>query len=349
MSAILAPLALTAATAALLALPLAPAVIEARKRRDALPLSTRKDDAEIRNFARNFRHRMAPLFPELAACTEERTSRRLFFNGEPAVLVGEDGIFGELNGREDALVLLGRRATFLEGMTFTRDVYAADTVQTGGRNVFRALLADGDVYLGRESAVLRWLHSLGSVEVEPCCALHGRLSAEQTIRLSTGCSFERVQAAVIYSGAKESPRLLVGCSAYGKRSIIDVRLGRIRVNGDFHLGSGEMMQGHVVASGTVHVDEDAKIVGSVKSNGDAAIGARTEIHGTMVSAGRLTIAGNCFTRGPVLAEKEVIIGQGTQVGTPDCPTTISAPRIRIGCDSVVYGTLWARTLGTIEG
>jgi hypothetical protein len=50
----------------------------------------------------------------------------------------------------------------------------------------------------------------------------------------------------------------------------------------------------------------------------------------------------------VLADKEIVIAGGVQIGSPDSPATVSAPRIRISPGSRVYGTLWARLEGRVE-
>jgi hypothetical protein len=77
------------------------------------------------------------------------------------------------------------------------------------------------------------------------------------------------------------------------------------------------------------------------------LGGSVEVHGAITSSGRIEVAERCFVRGPVLCENEVVIGTGTQVGSPDCPTTISAPRIRLAPGAAVYGTLWARESGEV--
>ena len=61
MISLLAPLALTASTAALLAVPLMPALRELRSKHDAGPLITRKDDGRIQNFAVALRERCKSL------------------------------------------------------------------------------------------------------------------------------------------------------------------------------------------------------------------------------------------------------------------------------------------------
>ena len=76
-----APLALTATTGAMIALPLAPAIIEALRRKDASALPTRKDDGNIRNFARSFRRYIEPLQAELASSAARNAAGR---SGEAA-------------------------------------------------------------------------------------------------------------------------------------------------------------------------------------------------------------------------------------------------------------------------
>jgi cytoskeletal protein CcmA (bactofilin family) len=135
---------------------------------------------------------------------------------------------------------------------------------------------------------------------------------------------------------------------FKKRSIVDVKLGRLLATGDFHLASGDVLQGHVVASGNVLIDGGSRILGSVKSHGRTEIAPDTEIHGSMVSSASLHIAGGSFLRGPVLAEGELYIGPDTVIGSPDSPTTISAPRVRIAPGSIIHGSVWARYDGRVE-
>ena len=119
------------------------------------------------------------------------------------------------------------------------------------------------------------------------------------------------------------------------------------MNGEVHLATGDVVQGHIVALGRVRVDEGARVTGSIKSHALVQLGCSVEVHGAITSVKRLSIAERCFVRGPLLCEGDVTIGTGTQIGSPDAPTTVSAPRIRIAPGAVVYGTLWAREFGEV--
>jgi predicted acyltransferase (DUF342 family) len=342
-----APLALTAATSVMIALPLAPALIEVLQRKDAGPLPTRKDDGNIRNFARTFRRYIEPLQLELIACAEHNSivEARLS-DGAYALLVGKAGIYDIPEDKVETLVLFAKQSSMPDGLVFNKDIYAANALHGGRRNCFRAVLAEHDIFLSEESCVLRWVHAEGNLVVGRNSSLFGRASAEKAIYLSPGCSFERVHAPFIFTSidgqvAAELPLAKPQAERLQK-------LGRSRIHGDLHLGPGEMVLGNIIATGSIHVDERTRIFGSAKGNGDIHLREQAEIQGSLVSTRTIHIASNCAVKGPLLAEDEIIIGSGTQIGTPSSPTTVSAPRIRIAPDCVLHGTLWARVEGRVE-
>jgi hypothetical protein len=49
----------------------------------------------------------------------------------------------------------------------------------------------------------------------------------------------------------------------------------------------------------------------------------------------------------VIAERELAIASGSQCGTFEHPTTVSAPKIEIEEGVAVFGTLWARDQGQV--
>ncbi len=349
MMSVWAPLALTATTGVMIALPLAPALMEVFQRRDASPLPTRKDDGNIRNFARSFRRYIEHMNPELAACAETNSIMETRLpNGSYALLVGKAGVYDVPEDRVETLVLFARQCTLPENLAFTQDVYAGSLFYGGRRNSFRALLGEDDIYLAEESCVLRWIHAEGKIVVGQLSRLFGRVSSEKAIYLSPGCSFERMHAPAIFTsmGGELDPASDTPSARPTAEKIR--KLGRSRINGDLHLGSGEMLLGNIIVTGSIHVDERTRIFGSAKGNGDIHLREQAEVQGSLVSTRTIHIASNCSVKGPLLAENEIIIGAGTQIGTPGSPTTVSAPRIRISRDCVIHGTLWARVEGRVE-
>jgi cytoskeletal protein CcmA (bactofilin family) len=355
MISILPPLALTAVTGGMVSLTLVPAIREAIHRKDATPLPVRRDDGNIRNFARSFRRYIVPLENALAECAQQDCVAEAGLpDGSPALLVGKAGVYPFGEEKFDRLVLFAKPVHLRDDLMFTRDLYAAHHFEGGKKSIFRAILGENDVLLEEESRVLRWLHAEGGVIAAQNTHLYGRCSAEKFIHLSAGCRFERLYA----------PAIVTGINAHGLADVFPVPQenkqenkkvtvmsrphGRSRIKGDLHLGSGEMFLGDIIATGSISVGAESRIVGSAKANADIELCEQGQINGSLISSGTIRLAKNCILKGPVLAEKEIMIGAGTRIGTHGSPTTISAPRIRIAPDCVIHGTIWARVEGRVE-
>ena len=336
----LAPLMLSAATGGMLALPLIPSLTELRRRRDAAPLPTRSDDGKIENFALSMKKYMLPL-----AALQGKTFCTM-----------RDGLIGRILHRQDISALtdgLIETPVFApESLVFplpvclTHELYVRGDLDVAPDSMLRAALIEGTLTLGERTTVVRWIHAVGDLEAGDHARLYGRASATGTLSLKHGSTFERLGAPHICAGT-------AACAPHSTSpvwkgtSLVDVRLGRVRSNGDFHLRDSDAFQGHIVAAGCVYIADNVLVIGSVKARRDAEIGSGSQIEGTVVSRGRMKIGGQCYIKGPVLGEDEIVIGPGTQIGTPACPTTVSAPKVRIAPGAIVCGSIWARESGEV--
>lgn len=355
MSSVWAPVLLSTITSAMVAVPLAPAIIELLRRKDAGPLDTRKDDGNIRNFATSFRRYIASVQPAVAACALRQSIEEVRLrDGQYALVVGAAGHCSEIDPNFPNPVLFARAAWLPDAQIFSKDVYAADVLHGGKSNVFRAILGEKDVFLDEATQVMRWMHAEGKVIAAADSKFYGRLSAGEAIYLSPGCGFERVNAPAIFAVLNTevpSPSENAGTIEFsGKkpRKAPD-KLGRSRVDGDLNLRVKEMFLGNLVATGSIRVEEDTQIVGSAKAHGDIRLQDRAHVRGAVVATCSVYTGTNCFVQGPLLAESDVYLGAGTKVGRPDSPTTISAPKIHLAPGCVVHGTVWARVEGRVEG
>ena len=334
------PVFLSAATGTMLALPLAPSLRELYRRRDASPLPTRSDDGKIDNFAQSMREYMSPL-----TSLEHASSCSLRDGVEGRILRIED-IPALPSTPIDTPIFAPHSIVFPLPVCLLRELYVHGNLQLANDSLLRAALVEGNATLGERTSIARWIHVLGDLEAGPEARLLGRASAGGTITLRHGCSFERLRASTIYTGT-HSKLAFESSPVWRGGSLIDLRLGRVRSNGDFHLRDSDAFQGHIVAVGKVTIADNVLVIGSVKARAEAEIGSGTHLEGTIVSRGPMSIARQCYVKGPVLSEEEIVIGAGTQIGTPASPTTVSAPRIRIAHGAVVCGSIWARELGEV--
>jgi predicted acyltransferase (DUF342 family) len=377
-----APLGLTTVTAALLALPVTPALYELWKRGDAAPLPTSRHDGRIANFAEIFHSRLAPLRPPLERC---RTQREVFLtsiDGMQVLLVGsnsEDFDFHpSLTECVDA-IMLSQPALVPAGTVVEADLCTDSILELGEGSALRAARGASDIILGKNSVVLRWLHADGFIRLRRGSTAYGRISAGQSIWLEPGCVFEHMHSPQILTvdshqgdvdqrdtkyvpskihvcqnhvcqtqeGTREDPQPAVLDGTDASDAFTSSRK-RIRIQGDFVLAAGETLSANVIATGEIRLGHGAHLFGTAKSYKDTVIEQDACVHGGIVCGGTVELGPRSFVTGPLLAEADVFIARGTRVGEPDALTTISSCRIQIAAGCRLHGTVWARVRGSVE-
>lgn len=349
MSPYLAVAALVVLCGVVFLLPLIPALVELKREEDGLALKVIQEHAgEIRYFADGFRNYIKALEPTLQEClVSGGTAKGRMPDGAEYLVLGrrEEAPLLPLEQRDEICpVVLATRADLVlpSATTFSRDIYAGGGFIGGIENCYRAILGDKDVRLGRGSRVMRWVHAVGEFRADEGCQLYGRISSDSAIRLHTGCSFLRLNAPRIETGPATRTE------DQGKRtSSRPLNLPRMLYDHDFQIGAGNEFVGDLVVRGRLRVGAGARVWGNVKSGGELIIERDVLVSGTLISATRMHIGLGCTIRGPVIAERELEMEAGTRCGSPECPTTVSAPNITSAEGVAVFGTLWAREHGQV--
>jgi len=345
-------------TVALFLLPLAPALLEWRNRRDAQPLKVVRDyDGNIKHFAIRFRQFLSQQFAELAHDSGPAPVARVgrLPTGDQYELVGADGlpnIADEERAQQDVHHMVLGTADLRLGsdMLYEKEVFAAGAIISGGGNSFRALLAKGDIMLGPDSDVLRWAHSDGSISAGAKCRLFGRISADRALLLRGETRFGRMRAPTIRWGDTQPPPLpqpAARTPLERPRELLDESAGRWLAPGDWVLPDASYHRGDLVARGAMAVGAGSLIEGSIKSHGELRLEAGTRITGAVVCSERIWIGPGCVIGGPLICERSIEIGAGTVLGTPDTETTVTAEEIRVHEGVIAHGTVWARELGFV--
>jgi len=380
-----APVALTAVTAALLALPVTPALYELWKRSDAAPLSTTRHDGRIANFSEIFRSRLTPLRPQLEQCHTRRELSRTSIEGMQVLLVGlkDFDFHPSLTDSIDA-VMLSHSALIPAGRVVEADVYADGRLDLGEGSALRAARGASDIILGKNSAVLRWLHAEGTIRMRPGSTAYGRLSAGQSIRLEPGCAFQHMHAPQILTLDSQQDDSQLddshldnsheGQDGQGDTRFVSSKLHvcqtqdagdvansapdqgdafassckRLRIQGDFVLPAGETLNANVIATGALHLGPGARLLGTAKSYKHTVIEEGACVHGGIICGGTVWLGPRSFVAGPVLAEADVLIARGARVGEPHALTTISSCGVQIAAGCQLHGTVWARVRGNVE-
>lgn len=336
-------------TSALMVLPLLPALTELHNKSDALPLSViQQHTGEIRFFADGFRSYMKGLEPTLQECVRSGSHAvgNMPDGSEYLVLGrGEEALFlpfREQNEFKPVIVVSGSDLLLPSETSFSKDIYSGASMIGGTNNRYRAILAEKDIRLGRDSSVMRWIHAVGEFSADPACHLYGRVSSDTGIRLSAECSFSRLNAPYIAIGSDVDP-------AHDPQQIPAVVTTQQRLlhDGDFEIRAGETFVGNLVVRGRLRIGAGARVRGSVKCDKGLVLEPGASVEGSLISASIMQVGPDCKIRGPVIAEHTMLLQKGSRCGTLQDPTTVSAPNIQVEEGAVVFGTLWARDLGQV--
>jgi hypothetical protein len=346
----LATVALVLLAAILFMLPLLPALLELRLKRDAQPLNVILQHAgEIRHFSYGFRGYMSALLEPLRECAGSGTTAKgTMSDGDEYLLLGRTGeaLFVSAGGGMancHAVVAAGIDVVLPDGITFTKEFYAAGEFTSGETNVFRALLGEKDIHLKRASTVTRWAHAVGALRAGRDCDLYGRISSDREIQLESGCAFQRLNAPCIALGHSRTEVTEVAAETVPTSP----PAGRRLVDDDLEIRAGDIVTTSIVTRGKLHIGAGARVLGSVKSSQHMRVEADVRVEGSLISASTMHIGPDCRITGPVIAEHGMTIEAGTHCGSLRMPTTVTAPMIEIADGVVVFGTVWARTEGQV--
>lgn len=361
MSATMAFILLLAATLTLCLLPFLPGFIVLWRKQDATPLRVvRSDDVDPRYFARRFRAYIRTNFesllrkPRLALDQHKgllrgRTPYQLITD-ESALEFSEQ----ENQDREVNRMLVSNEDLILpDDLIFSHELFSERTVRGGDRNIYRAILADGDIVIGAESMLLRWMHAAGNVQVGLDSLLHGRVSSDSMIRLESGCRFERLHAPRIEFGKQvlinREVKPLNPLESHEVQNLVDVTGRRWLVDHKSEIPSGRIINADIVFTGEAWIGAGTHVYGSLKGHKDIFLGEGVRIMGSIVSVQDIYIGAGCEIHGPVLSEKRVNLGINSIIGNSHSPTTISAKDIYVSLGAVAHGTVWRRLNGVVYG
>lgn len=354
-------------------LPLLPGLLELFRPTDVEPLRVSQEyDSDPFFFANGFKNYIDRNFTDLTATQN--------FNGNLAdgtqyQLVNEKGV-PNLDASIGAtrLILSNHSLALPAGEMFETEIFSKQNIATGERSHFRALMSEQTLHIRDHSTVLRWAHSEGDMVVGRHSNLFGRATSKQSILLNEGVHFERLYAPIILSTSRAK---LADATPNVERTTLtelpDVKIQSGRrwvLNGHLDFPANHFFDGDIVSGTTAAIGDNSHIKGSIKINAHddvvyhlqntgviarsgkksarGAIGDNVTIDGSVVSSHDLTIGQNCKIMGPVIAEGLLIIGAGTTIGSPEYPTTVTAPQIIIETGCVIYGTLWATESGLVR-
>ena len=338
----------------LFSLPMLPAAIEWRRKRDAAPLQVvREHDGKITHFASEFWHF---LHVNLPARPKGDVADAVLANGDPCQFVGGAGVPKftpeEVAAKSTTRLFIGVVPLKLPaGCFFETEIYAMQGIASGSRTVIRALLSEGDVLLGESCDIIRWAHAGGSLECGSGSRLYGRVSSGTAITVHRKTLLGRMHAPVIRFGQASAPVAPADVDLLAPwprpPHILNEAAGRWLIGGDVVLPAGVRHEGDLVVRGRLEIGSRSRVDGSIKSTRRLLLEPEATVSGAAICAQNMLIKRGCRVAGPIVVEGTLVIESGCVIGEPGKPTTITADEIRVAEGSVVHGTIWPRKEGWV--
>lgn len=340
-------------TTIVLLLPLLPALMELWWAKDIRPLRIVHDhDGRPCHFADGFRQFVADELENLSTvglCAE-------LDHGYSRVELKSQTADHRLAGRQrvEQLVVSERTLDLPDGCDFAREIYARGEVHGGNYNHFRAVLAEGRLYLRHKSVVKRWAHA-DSVYVSAHCQVMGRLTADTEIVIDPDSHFYYLHAPTIRFSRwwgrdmAEVKAVSVALTTYQARSDIVDESGRWLIPQDISVPAYSLLTADMVIHGALDLGMGCVVKGSIKAQGRIRLAQGVRVTGTLISEAGVEVGTDGIIAGPVVSETEILIGAGAIIGSLEQPTSVTAPMVRIHAGAVVHGTVWARGQAQLEG
>ncbi len=346
---------------------------------DAVPLAMDVDYVRIENyFGRSFRAKMrewlAEALPDGVAAGDSTTAeRRTTPSGEHLLLL-PGGRVGNEEGREEIICSAGD-LSLAEGAMFHREIYCRGQLETESKVSLQSVAADGNVYLGTDNDVARWVDAHGTITIRNGAVVGSRVSSLVSIELERWVSARSLYAPRICTpsrgayldsrGAMESedassivggkPRAGGNSSdAKGKPKFLEgVRCtllapGTWLVQADLNVPPGSRVEDNLIVKGALTTGSRCVLSRDVKAT-RLLLGERNHALGNLTAEGRLEVGAGSFVARNITAESDVRLATGVRVGRPESLAAVSATgEIVLEQDVAVCGKLsagrWIRTV-----
>ena len=339
---------LTGTVAGLVLLPFVPALAEWLRPTDYAPLPMRRDQPNsLTFFANSFRRRLMEqhgvdldAMREAGMAYAVPTSAELSVGVDPRTLPdGEPSALARALGTANHIVVFPGNAWLAARSRVRADLYVGQDVEVEHDTQLRACLAEGDILLGENVRVQRWVHGR-SVRLLPNVRVDGRVTAQARVHVEAPARFERAGAAEVAFGDVSAAAQPVDMPQPStQRRVLD---------GDANLAADDATDCDYVVRGNCHVSDGTVLAGSIKTHGHLRTGSGVRIIGTLSARKNLEIGAGSAVLGPLIGFEDIVLGPNCLIARPDAPTTLVCNRLFVAPGCIVHGVITAHEFARVD-
>ena len=333
----------------------------------AVPLSMDVDYIRVENyFGQSFRAKMQEWLAEAQPNgVAAGGSAQWFTPGGERLLVLQGGRIGngaEQNGPgQDEIVYSKRDLTLARRAVFRREIYCQGRLDTEAGVQLQSAAVDGNLVLGEENDVARWVDANGKIVIRSGPVVRSRASSLTSIELERNVSAQSLYAPLITAGESRAnpnaagnpgvedtlPVAVAESGAPGnwpqKGPLPDGRgsdqlavpgyleglpctrlePGTWLVQADLYLPAGSRVKDNLIVKGTLTSGSHCIFSRDVKA-ARLKLGERNRVLGNLVAEDFLLVGEESFVERNLTAGNHVRLAHGARVGRPESLAVVSA-------------------------
>ncbi len=313
-------------------------------------------------FGRSFRLKVSEwLNSPIRACLPDGTL--LIKKGEEQIRASGPLAYPPKSKSDDILVVRGLFECG-EGCAFDREIYVYESAAIGSGTRMQSIAVDGDLRLGSNVRVARWVDSLGDLEIGNNCHVESRATAGRVLHLQSGAQVGSAFARTIRIAVNEaetptecleelSPKIEIPphASDVATRRGLENRgvdLRRLKtLNAECRLYHGDLRPSaplkigtKLIVKGDCIIPAGSIVEGDLKAAGSIQVGAGSVCMGNVIADGDIWFGPSSRFNGIIHAGKTLRLGPGVRGGEEAAPVAAyAADTVTVEDNVVIHGKL----------
>jgi predicted acyltransferase (DUF342 family) len=269
-------------------------------------------------------------------CTASGERERTILKGRETIRVITGGFeFGSGQQCDDILVVEGDFACGANCL-FAREILVKGNARIGPGTQLQSMAVDGNLALGSDVKVARWLDSTRELTIGANCLVGARVTSTGLIRLGPGAQASSMYAPQVVSTAwngtflsRETPEMgklpviafseaaiaapeSLEAAGFDVKKLIQLGADSWLYKGDLHLLAPLRLKTKLVVKGKCDLPEGCVLEEDIHADGSLNIGANSVCRGNLISGKHIHLGPGCRFAGLIHADGSVRLGYGSR-------------------------------------
>lgn len=238
-----------------------------------------------------------------------------------------------------------------QGMRLLKEIFAFHHLCLEGNMLIRSAYAEGDLLIGPQTQIVRWVDAGGTTTIYDNCDLGISATSASALCIGKNCKFRRLFAPVILLGQYPEDTIYKERTVHTKAYHLVVQKDRVQnisyikdnminedgiipfsviTKNDLVITENVVVQGDIRSSHAVRLCDGAIVCGNIFAEGNVILGKNT------------CVLGNVFTQGGILLEDGAVVGR-----TENISSVIARTHIQVKDRAIVFGYMGCELEGVI--